>query len=29
MTVRGAELDVKVTIKPWDEKKSNVDIYIQ
>ena len=29
MTVRGAELDVNVTIKPWDDKKSNVDIYIQ
>ena len=29
MTVRGAELDVSVKIKPWDNKKSNVDIYIQ
>ena len=29
MTVRGAVLDVSVTIKPWDDKKSNVDIYIQ
>lgn len=29
MTIKGAELDVAVTIKPWDNKKSNVDIYIQ
>lgn len=28
MTLKGAELDVAVTIKEWNEVKSNVDIYI-
>lgn len=29
MTVKGAELEMNVTIKPWEDTKSNVDIYIQ
>lgn len=29
ITLKGAELDVKVTIKEWTDVKSNMDIYIQ